>query len=89
MDDVDIDPFGEHDKTHLHPDDTDENIPLNPGGGALGVGSTWDSEHEQETSFCRGKAQERSFTDSYIDSLYKELSFKGFETWVLMCLLVN
>ena len=39
MADVDIDPFGEHDKTHSHPDKV-VNIPLspiNPGGG-----STWD-----------------------------------------------
>ena len=28
MADVDIDPFGEHDKTDLHLDDTGENIPL-------------------------------------------------------------
>ena len=31
MKDVDIDPFREHDKTELHPDDTGENIHLNPG----------------------------------------------------------
>ena len=30
--DVDIDPIGNHDKTDSHPDDTGENIPLNPGG---------------------------------------------------------
>ena len=37
MADVNIDPFGEHDKTDLHPDDTSENIPLppiTPGGGS-------------------------------------------------------
>ena len=39
---------------------------LNPSGG-----STWEREREQETS---GKTQERRLTDSYIDSLYKELS---------------
>ena len=48
MADVDINPFGEHDKTDSHPDDTGETIPLppvNPGG------STWEPEREQETSF--------------------------------------
>ena len=49
MADIDIDPFGEHDRTE---DPTDENIPLDlvtPGGR-----STW--ELEQETSF-RGESQ--------------------------------
>ena len=35
MADIDIDPFGEHDKTDSHPDDTGEAIPLplvNTGG---------------------------------------------------------
>ena len=44
---VDIDPFGEHDKTDSHPDG--ENIslpPVTPGGR-----STWQPEHKQETSF--------------------------------------
>ena len=71
MADVDIDLFGEHDKTDLHPDDTSENIPfplVNLGGE-----STWESEHEQEMSFG-GRAQERRHTDFYLDSLYKELS---------------
>ena len=47
MADIDIDPFGEHDKTDSHRDETDENIPLDL-GGAMG-GSTWELEHEQET----------------------------------------
>ena len=50
MADVDIDPFGEH---KSRPDDhTDENTPLDsvtPGGGR--GRSTWETEHEQETSF--------------------------------------
>ena len=45
MADVDIDPFGEHDKTE---EPTDENIPLDP--ATLGR-STWEPECEQETSF--------------------------------------
>ena len=45
MADINIDPFGEHDKTDSHPDDTGNNIPLPPvnPGGAMG-GSTWEPE---------------------------------------------
>ena len=42
MADIDIDPFGEHNRTE---EPTDENIPLIPVGG----GSTW--EPTRETSF--------------------------------------
>ena len=42
MADVDISPFGERDKTDSHPGDTEENIPLNP-GGAMGE-STWEPD---------------------------------------------
>ena len=49
MADVDIDPFGDHDKPEDCLDKTDENISLTP-GGAMG-GSTWEPECEQETSF--------------------------------------
>ena len=45
MADVDIDPFGEHDKTE---EPTDENIPLDP---VTQGRSTWEPEHEQKTSF--------------------------------------
>ena len=40
MADVDIDPFGDHDKTDSHPDEG-ENIPLTP-GGEMGGGSSWE-----------------------------------------------
>ena len=50
MADVDIDPFGDHDKTD---EPTGENIPLTPGGGG---GSIWEPEREQETSF-RGESE--------------------------------
>ena len=32
MADIDIDPFGDHDKMDTWPDETDETIHLNPGG---------------------------------------------------------
>ena len=63
---VDIDRFGDHHKTD---EPTGENIPLTPGGG-----STWEPEREQETSFRGGRTQEGRLTNSYVDSLYKELS---------------
>ena len=68
MADIDINLFGNHD---LHPDE-EETValpPVTPGGGP-----TWEPEHEQETSFGGGRTQEVMSTDSYMDSLYKELS---------------
>ena len=50
MADIDIDPFGDHESRPEEP--MGENIPLTPGEG-----STWEPEHEQETSF-RGKVKE-------------------------------
>ena len=49
MADVDNDPFGEHDKTDSHPDETGETIPLPP--VTPGGKSSWEPEHEQETSY--------------------------------------
>ena len=40
MTDVGIDPFGDHDKTDLYPDDRGETIPLNPGRAM--ERSTWE-----------------------------------------------
>ena len=48
MEDVDIDPFGEHDKIE---EPTDENIPLDPVTSGRGGVQTWEPECEQETSF--------------------------------------
>ena len=48
MADVDIDPFGEHDKTE---EPTDENIPLDPVTPGRGGVQTWEPTREQETSF--------------------------------------
>ena len=77
MADVDIDPFGgivhpasrEHKSIPEEP--MGENIPLIPEEGG---GSTWEPEHEQETSFRGGLTQERRVTNSYVDTLCKELS---------------
>ena len=72
MADVDIDPFGEHESRTEEP--TDENIPLDP--VTPGGGSTWELEHEQETSF-RGKSLETlkyEALESFVKSLYKRLS---------------
>ena len=47
MANIDIDPFGDHESRPEEP--MGENIPLTPVGG----GSTWEPEHEQETSLGR------------------------------------
>ena len=65
MADVDIDPFEEH---KLRPD---ENIPLPP-VTPVG-GSTWQPEHEQETSFG-GMSQIIELKKDYVKGLYKKLS---------------
>ena len=59
MADIDIDPFGEHDRTETRPD---ENIPL-PQVTPVGGGSTWEPERERETSFGG---------ESHASVLYKE-----------------
>ena len=40
MEDVDTDPFGEHDRTESRTDETGENIPFSP----VGEGSTWEPD---------------------------------------------
>ena len=81
MKDVDIDPFGEHDRTE---EPTDKNIPLTPVGPAGaplggGEGSTWEPKREQveqETSFG-GKSLETlkyEALESFVKNLYKKLS---------------
>ena len=70
MADVDIDPFGEHESRPEEP--TDENIPLTPVGpegtphsrGPEG-GSTWEPEHEQETS-VRGRSHTSVLHKEYL-----------------------
>ena len=80
MADIDIDPFGEHDRTEVRTDEPmDEHIPLIPGGprGALLCrvgGSTWEPERgEQETSFG-GESQRTKLMKDYVKDLYKKLS---------------
>ena len=67
MADVDIDPFGDHE---LRTEEaTGEDSPLNP----VAERQSWEPECVQETSF-REETQERRLTNSYVHSLYKELS---------------
>ena len=66
MADVEIDPFGEHESRPDEP--TGENIPLTPVGG-----STWEPEHERETSFG-GTSQRTRLVKDYVKGLYKKLA---------------
>ena len=69
MADVDIDPFGEHDRTESRTDETSENIPF-----------TWEPDRgEQETSFGR-QSQRTSLMKDYVRDLYKKLSENISET---------
>ena len=75
MADVDIDPFGEHDRTESRTDETGENIPFTPVGG-----STWEPDRgEQETSFG-GESQRTKLMKDYVRDLYKKLSENVSET---------
>ena len=71
MADLDIDPFGDHDKMDTHPDETGETIPLTPRG--LMGGSSWKPEHEQETSF-EIESQSIRLMREDVEKLYKKLS---------------
>ena len=75
MADIDIDPFGEHDRTELRTDETGENIPFTPVGG-----STWEPDRgEQETSFG-GESQRTKLMKDYVRDLNKKLSENISET---------
>ena len=68
MADVNINPFGEHE---LRPEEpTDEHIPLTPVGGR----STWEPEHERETSFRGRESQRTKLMKDYVKDLYKKIS---------------
>ena len=69
MADVDLDPFGEHESRTDNHTETGENIPFTP----VGRGSTWEPEHEQETSF-RGESQRTKLMKDYVKDLYKKIS---------------
>ena len=75
MADVDIDPFGEHDRTESRTDETGENILLTPVGG-----STWEPEREQETSFGGRESQRNRVLKDWVEALYKKLSQKWVRT---------
>ena len=73
MADVDIDPFREHDRAKSR---TDGNIPLDP--VTPGGRSTWEPEHEQETSFgglsgARARLN-AGFVEDKFNRLYEILS---------------
>ena len=70
MTDIDIDPFGEHDKTE---EPTDKNIPLDP-VTPVGGESTWEPTHEQETSFGGRESQITKLMKYYVEDLYKKIS---------------
>ena len=73
---VDIDPFGEHDRTESRTDETGENIPFTPVGG-----STWEPDRgEQETSFGGRESQRTKLMKDYVKDLYKRLSENVSET---------
>ena len=74
--DVDIDPFGEHESRPEEP--TDEHIPLSP--VTPGRSSTWEPEHEQETSFGGRESQRTKLMKDYVKDLYKKLSENTDET---------
>ena len=73
MADVDIDPFGEHDKTNAQPDETGQKFSVTP-GGAVERKSSSEPERKQKTSFKGGKTQSTRLKESFVEELYQELS---------------
>ena len=71
MADVDINPFGDHNKTDAQPDESGETIPLIPGG--VRGGATWEPECERETLFG-GKTQRTRLKEAQVQGLYRKLS---------------
>ena len=68
MADIDIYPFGDHDKTDSHPDETGQTIPLTLGR----VRATWEPEREQETSF-EIESQRLRLKREDVERLYRKL----------------
>ena len=78
MADVDINPFGEHDRTESRPD---ENIPLPP-VTPVERGSTWEPERNQETSF-RGESRAGVLYKEYlVGEIYEVI--KHIKDWNLI-----
>ena len=75
MEDVDIDPFGEHESRPEEP--MDEHIPLDP---VTPRRSTWEPTREQETSFRGRESQRIKLMEDYVEDLYKKLSENTDET---------
>ena len=67
MADIDINPFGDHNKTNSNPDETGENIPFIPGG--VIEGSTWEPEQKQETTFG-GTSQKMEVLKEHVEAFY-------------------
>ena len=80
MADIDIDPFGEHNRTESRTDETGENNPLNPGGpgGApLSRGrSTWEPECEQEMSVGGSSHMSVLHKEYLVGEIYKLIGNK-------------
>ena len=71
MEDVDIDPFGEHESRTDDNTEAGENIPFTPVGGGR---STWEPDRgRQETSFG-GESQRTKLMKDYVRDLHKRLS---------------
>ena len=69
MEDIDVDPFGEHESRTEEP--TDEHIPLDP---VTPGRSIWEPDRrEQETSFGE-ESQRTKLMEDYVRDLYKKLS---------------
>ena len=81
MADIDIDLFGEHNRTESRSEEpTGENIPLPP-VTPVGGGSTWEPERgEQETSFGGRESQRNRVLRDRIEGLCKKLSQKWART---------
>ena len=66
---IDIDSFGEHESRPERP--TNEHIALDP--VTPGRSSTWEPEHQQETSFG-GESQRTKLMKDYVRDLYEKIS---------------
>ena len=79
MADVDIDPFGEHDRTESRTDEAGETF--TPVG--RGRSSTWEPECEQETSFG-GESQRTKLMKDYVKDLYKKTLVKSQKNFTMI-----